>query len=117
MVGDNQKSYMSCGVLCSSRSMTLSAYAQPLGVTDTSASGWWQAGQVDADQADHLPTGTSRVRETKAKRGALRRRRGYQGVSEVIEMAAGLHDERVTLTKLLTDATVGVIRHRRGAVG
>jgi predicted site-specific integrase-resolvase len=47
--------------------MTLSAYAQPVGVTDQTAAVWWQAGQVDADQADQLPIGTIRVHEAKPK--------------------------------------------------
>jgi putative resolvase len=111
--------------------MKLSAYAKQVGVTYKTASQWWKAGQLDAYQ---LPTGTIIVREaTPSATGvALYARvssaeqkadvtrqlhrlrddaaaRGYQVVAEVTEIASGLNDERPKLTKLLTDAQVGVI--------
>src|SRR5260370_32433179 len=111
--------------------MKLSAYAKQVGVTYKTVSQWWKAGQLDAYQ---LPTGTIIVREaTPSAAGvALSARvssaeqqadvtrqlhrlrdyaaaRGYQVVSEVTEIASGLTDERPKLTKLLTDAQVGVI--------
>jgi hypothetical protein len=43
-------------------SLKLSEYAQPVGVTDTTAYPRWRAGQLDASQ---LPTGTIIVREPK----------------------------------------------------
>src|SRR5258708_23303194 len=111
--------------------MKLSDYAKQVGVTYKTAYQWWKAGQLDAYQ---LPTGTIIVREaTPSATGvALYARvssaeqkaevtrqlhwlrdyaaaRGYQVVSEVTEIASGLTDERPRLTKLLTDAQVGVI--------
>src|SRR5258705_13615251 len=111
--------------------MKLSDYARQVGVTYKTAYQWWKAGQLDAYQ---LPTGTIIVREAKpsATGVALYARvtsaeqkaevtrqlqrlrddaaaRGYQVVSEVTEIASGLTDERPKLTKLLTDAQVGVI--------
>src|SRR5258705_12185585 len=111
--------------------MKLSDYARQVGVTYKTAYQWWKAGQLDAYQ---LPTGTIIVREAKpsATGVALYARvssaeqkedvtrqlqrlrdyaaaRGYQVVSEVTEIASGLNDERPRLTKLLTDAQVGVI--------
>jgi putative resolvase len=111
--------------------MKLSEYAKQVGVTYKTAWQWWKAGQLDAYQ---LPTGTIIVREAKpsATGVALYARvtsadqnaevtrqlhrlrdyaaaRGYQVVSEVTEIASGLNDERPKLTKLLTDAKVGVI--------
>jgi putative resolvase len=111
--------------------MKLSAYAKQVGVTYKTAYQWWKAGQLDAYQ---LPTGTIIVREPKAAvtgtalyarvssaeqkddvtRQLQRLRdyaaaRGYQVVAEVTEIASGLNDERPKLTKLLTDARVGVI--------
>lgn len=118
-------------VLWYSISMKLSEYAKQVGVTYKTAYHWWKAGQLDAYQ---LPTGTIIVREAKPSAAgvALYARvssadqkadvtrqmqhlrdyaaaRGYQVVSEVIEIASGLNDERPKLTKLLTDAQVGVI--------
>ncbi|HET8905724.1 MAG TPA: IS607 family transposase [Ktedonobacterales bacterium] len=111
--------------------MKLSDYAKQVGVTYQTAYQWWKAGQLDAYQ---LPTGTIIVREAKpsATGVALYARvssadqkadvtrqmqrlrdyaaaRGYQVVAEVTEIASGLNDERPKLTKLLTDAKVGVI--------
>src|SRR5260221_7576722 len=111
--------------------MKLSAYAKQVGVTYKTAYQWWKAGQLDAYQ---LPTGTIIVREAQpsATGVALYARvssaeqkadvtrqlhrlreyaaaRGYQVVAEVTEIASGLTDERPKLTKLLTDAQVGVI--------
>ena len=111
--------------------MKLSEYARQVGVTYKTAYQWWKAGQLDAYQ---LPTGTIIVREAKpsATGVALYARvssaeqkaevtrqlqrlrddaaaRGYQVVSEVTEIASGLNDEHSKLTKLLTDAQVGVI--------
>jgi len=114
--------------------MKLSEYAKQVGVTYKTASQWWKAGQLDASQ---LPTGTIIVREaTPSATGvagvALSARvssadqkaevtrqlhrlreyaaaRGYQVVAEVTEIAPGLTDELPRLTKLLTDAQVGVI--------
>ena len=111
--------------------MKLSDYAKQVGVTYKTAYQWWKAGQLDAYQ---LPTGTIIVREAKpsATGVALYARvssadqkadvtrqmqrlrdyaaaRGYQVVAEVTEIASGLNDERPKLTKLLTDAKVGVI--------
>jgi putative resolvase len=111
--------------------MKLSEYARQVGVTYKSAEQWWRAGQLDAYQ---LPTGTIIVREarTSATGVALYARvssadqkedvtrqmqrlrdyaaaRGYQIEAEVTEIASGLNDERPKLTKLLTDAKVGVI--------
>ncbi len=111
--------------------MKLSAYAKQVGVTYKTAYQWWKAGQLDAYQ---LPTGTIIVREAtpsatgvalsarvssaeqQAEVTRQRQRlrddaaaRGYQVVSEVTEIASGLNDERPKLTKLLTDAQVGVI--------
>jgi putative resolvase len=113
----------------------LSEYAKQVGVTYKTAYQRWKAGQLDAYQ---LPTGTSMVREAKPSatgvalyarvsarvssadqkddmtRQVQRLRdyaaaRGYQVVAEVTEIASGLNDERPKLTKLLTDARVGVI--------
>jgi putative resolvase len=111
--------------------MKLSAYAKQVGVTYKTAYQWWKAGQLDAYQ---LPTGTIIVREAQPsatgvalyarvssadqqadvtrQRHRLRdyaAARGYQVVAEVTEIASGLNDERPKLTKLLTDAQVGVI--------
>jgi putative resolvase len=111
--------------------MKLSAYAKQVGVTYKTAYQWWKAGQLDAYQ---LPTGTIIVREPKAaatgtalyarvssadQKADVTRQlhrlrdyaaaRGYQVVSEVTEIASSLNDERPKLTKLLTDAKVGVI--------
>jgi putative resolvase len=111
--------------------MKLSEYAKQVGVTYKTAYQWWKAGQLDAYQ---LPTGTIIVRESKPaatgaalyarvssaeqKDGVTRQMqrlrdyaaaRGYQVVAEVTEIASGLNDERPKLTKLLTDARVGVI--------
>src|SRR5258707_12935854 len=111
--------------------MKLSEYAKQVGVTYKTVYHWWKAGQLDAYQ---LPTGSIIVREaTPSATGvALYARvssaeqkaevtrqlhrlreyaaaRGYQVVSEVTEIASGLNDERPRLTKLLTDAQVGVI--------
>src|SRR5260221_10141427 len=111
--------------------MKLSEYAKQVGVTYKTAYQWWRAGQLDAYQ---LPTGTIIVRETtpsatgvalsarvssaEQQADVTRQRqrlrdyaaaRGYQVVSEVTEIASGLNDERPKLTKLLTDAQVGVI--------
>src|SRR5260221_14320653 len=111
--------------------MKLSAYAKQVGLTNKPFYPWWKAGQLDAYQ---LPTGTIIVRETtpsatgvalyarvssaEQKADVTRQRqrlrdyaaaRGYQVVSEVTEIASGLNDERPKLTKLLTDAQVGVI--------
>jgi len=111
--------------------MKLSDYAKQVGVTYKTAYQWWKAGQLDAYQ---LPTGTIIVRETKPRASgvALYARvssadqkedvtrqlhrlrdyaaaRGYQVAAEVTEIASGLNDERPKLTKLLTDAKVGVI--------
>src|SRR5215831_12843881 len=111
--------------------MKLSEYAKQVGVTYKTAYQWWRAGQLDAYR---LPTGTIIVRESKATASgaALYARvssanqqdevlrqlqrlrdyaaaRGYQVVAEVTEIASGLNDERPTLTKLLTDARVGIL--------
>jgi len=111
--------------------MKLSDYAKGVGVTYKTAYQWWKAGQLDAYQ---LPTGTIIVREPKAAAtgAALYARvssadqiddvtrqlqrlrdyaaaRGYQVVTEATEIASGLNDERPKLTKLLTDARVGVL--------
>src|SRR5258707_1885374 len=111
--------------------MKLSEYAKQVGVTYKTVYHWWKAGQLDAYQ---LPTGTIIVREaTPSATGvALSARvssadqkaevtrqlhrlrdyaaaRGYQVLAEVTEIASGLNDERPKLTKLLTDAQVGVI--------
>jgi putative resolvase len=111
--------------------MKLSEYARQVGVTYKTAYQWWKAGQLDAYQ---LPTGTIIVREPRpaatgvalyvrvssadqkddATRQMQRLRdyaaaRGYQVVTEVTEIASGLNDERPNLTKLLTDARVGVL--------
>jgi putative resolvase len=111
--------------------MKLSDYAKEVGVTYKTAYQWWKAGQLNAYQ---LPTGTIIVREPKAAatgvalyarvssadqkddvtRQMQRLRdyaaaRGYQVVTEVTEIASGLNDERPKLTKLLTDARVGVL--------
>src|SRR5258708_30582944 len=109
--------------------MKLSAYAKQVGVTYQPAYQWWKAGQLDASQR---PTSTVIVREPTAAatgtalsarvssaeqkddvtRQMQRRRdyaaaRGYQVVAEGTEFASGLNDERLKLTKLLTDARVG----------
>jgi putative resolvase len=109
----------------------LSDYAKQVGVTYKTAYQWWKAGQLDAYQ---LPTGTIIVREAKPsatgvalyarvssadQKADLTRQmqrlrdyaaaRGYQVMAEVTEIASGLNDERPKLTKLLTDAQVGVI--------
>jgi len=116
--------------------MKLSAYANQVGVTDHTAYQWWKAGQLDAYQ---LPTGAIIVREPKTpatgaalsarissaeQKDAVTRQlqrlrdytaaRGYQVVAEVSEIASSLHEERPKLTKLLTDARVGVlvVEHR-----
>jgi predicted site-specific integrase-resolvase len=111
--------------------MKLSEYAKQVGVTYKTACQWWKTGQLDAYQ---LPTGTIIVRESKpvAIGAALSARvssadqqdavlrqlqrvrdyaaaRGYQVVAEVTEIAAGLNDERLRLTKALTDARVDVL--------
>src|SRR5260221_13249268 len=111
--------------------MKLSAYVNRVGAPYKPAYQWWKAGQLDAYQ---LPTGTIIVREAQpsATGVALYARvssadqkadvtrqlhrlreyaaaRGYQVVAEVTEIASGLNDERPKLTKLLTDAQVGVI--------
>src|SRR5260221_9604029 len=111
--------------------MKLSEYAKQVGVTYKTVYQWWKAGQLDAYQ---LPTGTIIVREaTPSATGvALYARvssaeqkadvtrqlqrlreyaaaRGYQVLAEVTEIASGLNDEHSKLTKLLTDAQVGVI--------
>ena len=107
-----------------------------MGVTYQTAYQWWKVGQLDAYQ---WPTGTIIVREpqTATTGVALYARvssadekddvtrqmqrlrdyaaaRGYQVVAEVTEFASGLNDERPKLTKLLTDARVGVsvVEHR-----
>ena len=111
--------------------MKLSDYARQVGVTYKTAYQWWKAGQLDAYQR---PTGTIIVREAKPsatgvalyarvssaeQKAAVTRQlqrlrdyaaaRGYQVVAEVTEIASGLTDEHSKLTKLLTDAQVGVI--------
>src|SRR5260221_11512767 len=114
--------------------MKLSAYAKQVGVTYKTAYQWWKAGQLDAYQ---LPTGTIIVREAtpsatgvagvalyarvssaEQQADVTRQRhrlreyaaaRGYQVLAEVTEVASGLNDEGPRLTKLLTDAQVGVI--------
>src|SRR5258708_11416422 len=111
--------------------MKLSDYAKQGGVTYQTAYPWWKVGQLDAYQ---LPTGTIIVREAKPsatgvalyarvsraeqKADVTRQRqrlrdyaaaRGYQVVAEVTEIASGLNNEHSKLTKLLTDAQVGVI--------
>jgi len=111
--------------------MKLSAYARQVGVTYKTVYQWWKAGQLDAYQR---PTGTIIVREAQpsATGAALYARvssadqkedvtrqmqrlrdyaaaRGYQVVAEVTEITSGLNDEHSKLTKLLTDAQVGVI--------
>src|SRR5258707_9504389 len=111
--------------------MKLSDYAKQVGATYKTAYQWWKAGQLDAYQ---LPTGTIIVREAKPsatgvalyarvssaeQQAAVTRQlqrlrdyaaaRGYQVVAEVTEIASGLTDEHSKLTKLLTDAQVGVI--------
>jgi len=114
--------------------MKLSAYAKQVGVAYKTAYQCWKAGQLDAYQ---LPTGAIIVRETKprATGAALSARvssadqqddvtrqmqrlrdnaaaRGYQVVAvvtEVTEIASDLTDERPKLTKLRTDARVGVL--------
>ena len=111
--------------------MKLSDYAKQVGVTYKTAYHWWKAGQLDAYQR---PTGTIIVREAQpsATGAALYARvssaeqqedvtrqlqrlrdyaaaRGYQVVAEVTEITSGLNDEHSKLTKLLTDAQVGVI--------
>src|SRR5258708_12256389 len=111
--------------------MKRSTYARQVGVTYKTAYHWGKARQLDAYQ---LPSGSIIVREGTARATgvALSARvssaeqkadvtrqlhrlreyaaaRGYQVVSEVTEIASGLNDERPKLTKLLTDAQVGVI--------
>jgi hypothetical protein len=60
-----------------------------------------------ADQKDNATRQMQRLRDYAAARG-------YQVVAEVTEMTSGLNDERPKLTKLLTDARVGVlvVEHR-----
>src|SRR5260221_3670671 len=111
--------------------MKLSADGKQVGVTYKPVYHWWKAGQLDAYQ---LPTGTIIVREatpsatgvalyarvsSAEQKAAVTRQlqrlrdyaaaRGYRVVSEVTEIASGLNEERPKLTKLLTDAAVGVI--------
>ncbi len=114
--------------------MRLSAYAQKMGVSYKTAFRWWKAGKLDAYQ---LETGTVIVREssplpetasgialyarvsTQAQKADLERQverlktyaasKGYQ-VSKVIqEIASGMNDNRSKLSKLLTDASIGVV--------
>src|SRR5258708_4914473 len=111
--------------------MKLSDDAKQVGVTYKTVYQWWKAGQLDASQ---LPTGTIIVREatpsatgvalsarvsSAEQQAAVTRQlqrlrddaaaRGYQVLAEVTEIASGLNDEHPKLTKLLTDAQVGVI--------
>ena len=118
-------------ILWYSIGMKLSEYARQVGVTYKTAYQWWKAGHLDAYQ---LPTGTIIVRERPAaatgaalyarvssasQRDDMARQlqrlrdyaaaRGYQVVAEVTEIASGLNDRRPKLTKLLTDARVGIL--------
>lgn len=105
-----------------------------MGVSYKTAFRWWKAGKLDAYQLD---TGTVSVRDdtplpdtasgialsarvsTQGQKEDLERQverlktyaasRGYQ-VSKVIqEIASGMNDNRPKLSKLLTDASIGVI--------
>src|SRR5262249_17500860 len=107
--------------------MKLSDYANHMGVTDKTAWQWRKAGQREAY---HLPTGTIIVWEpqTASASAAYSARmpsvdqqedadalcqlqrlrddaaaRGYRVEAGVLELAAGLHDERPNLKTLLTE--------------
>ena len=113
--------------------MRLRKYAQQMGISYKTAYRWWQAGKLDAYQLD---TGTIIVREPVQPQAAtqvalyarvssadqkadLERQvqrlkdyaasRGYQVSKVVSELASGLNDMRPKLTKLLTDASIGMI--------
>jgi putative resolvase len=108
-----------------------SRYATQVGVTDTTAWQWEKAGQRDASQ---VTTSTILVREAhpaasgveayarvspaELKEDALRQlqrlraeaaARGYQVVSEVMEMASGLNDEQPKLKTMCTLPAVGML--------
>src|SRR5262249_57722052 len=55
-----------------------------------------------ASQKDDMARQLQRLRDYAAARG-------YQVVAEVTEIASGLNDKRPKLTKLLTDARVGIL--------
>src|SRR6266566_5575620 len=113
--------------------MRLGAYAQQMGISYKTAFRWWKAGKLDAYQLD---TGTIIVRDpispqlatgvalyarvsTTGQKADLERQverlktyaasRGYHVSKIVQEIASGMNDNRPKLSKLLTDASLGVI--------
>ncbi len=114
--------------------MRLSQYAKKMGVHYKTAFRWWKAGKLDAYQLD---TGTVIVREssplpetaigialyarvsTQGQKADLERQverlktyaasKGYHVSKIVQEIASGMNDNRPKLSKLLTDASLGVI--------
>ena len=113
--------------------MRLSQYAKQMGVSYKTAFRWWKAGKLDAYQLD---TGTVIVREpaqpqealsvalyarvsTQGQKADLERQverlktyaasKGYHVSKIVQEIASGMNDNRPKLSKLLTDASIGVI--------
>jgi predicted site-specific integrase-resolvase len=114
--------------------MRLRAYANKMGVSYKTAFRWWKAGKLDAYQLD---TGTIIVRDetplpetatgialyarvsTQGQKADLERQverlktyaasKGYQVTKSVQEIASGMNDQRPKLSKLLTDAHIGVI--------
>ncbi len=105
-----------------------------MGISYKTAFRWWKAGKLDAYQLD---TGTVIVRDdtplpdaangialyarvsTAGQKEDLLRQverlktyaaaKGYQVAKEVTEIASGMNDNRPKLSKLLTDASIGVI--------
>lgn len=120
--------------MCDSIPMRLSAYAQKMGVSYKTAFRWWKAGKLNAYQLD---TGTVIVRDdsplpdaataialyarvsTQGQKADLERQverlktyaasKGYQVAKVTQEIASGMNDNRPKLSKLLTDASIGVI--------
>ncbi len=114
--------------------MRLRQYAQKMGVSYKMAFRWWKAGKLDAYQ---LETGTIIVRDstplpdratgialyarvsTQGQKADLERQierlktyaasKGYQVTKMVQEIASGMNDNRPKLSKLLSDASIGVI--------
>ena len=113
--------------------MKLSAYANKLGISYSTALRMWKRGELDAYQ---LPTGTIIVREqeedekpagiviyarvsSSSQKDDLERQverlklyalgNGYQVDTIVKEIASGLNDKRPKLSKILTDKTIGII--------
>ena len=114
--------------------MRLREYANKMGVSYKTAFRWWKAGKLDAYQLD---TGTVIVRDntplsetapgialyarvsTQGQKADLERQverlktyaasHGYQVTKIAQEIASGMNDHRPKLSKLLTDASIGII--------